>query len=234
MADTANLALPLLDAAQAQKHVTMNEALARIDALSFGAVASVGASTPPASVDGETHVVGQGATLDWAGHDDEIAIGTNGGWEFYAPRPGWQVWSLADHAFLVFDGAAWQGGAVAVSPGGASTAQKVLEFDHALSGAVSTTAEEIPDKASVLGITARVIEAIAGATDWSLGVSTDPTRYGAGFGAALNSVAEGVTGQPVTYYGGTSLAIAANGGSFTAGILRIAVHYQSIAAPRSV
>ncbi|MEM7238370.1 MAG: DUF2793 domain-containing protein, partial [Pseudomonadota bacterium] len=184
MADTANLSLPLLDAAQAQKHVTMNEALARIDALGFAAVASVDATVPPAAIDGETHVVGQGATGDWAGNDGRIAIAANGGWDFFAPRPGWQVWSLADSRFLVFDGAGWQGGAVAVSPGGAATVQEVMEFDHTLSGGSSATSEVIPDKASVLGITARVIEAIAGATDWSLGVSGDPTRYGSGFGTA--------------------------------------------------
>ena len=33
MTDTANLLLPLLQAAQAQKHVTVNEALLRLDAL---------------------------------------------------------------------------------------------------------------------------------------------------------------------------------------------------------
>lgn len=234
MVDTANLTLPLLDAAQAQKHVTMNEALARIDALGFAAVASVGSSVPPVSIDGETHVVGQGATGAWTGRDLEIAIAQNGGWEFFAPRAGWQVWSLADHVFLVFDGAAWQGGAVAVSSGGAATVQEVMEFDQTLSGSVATSTEVIPDKASVLGITARVVEVIAGATDWSLGVSSDPTRYGAGFGTALNSAAEGVTGQPVTYYGGEPVEITANGGSFTAGRLRIAVHFQAVRAPRAV
>ncbi|MEM7239109.1 MAG: DUF2793 domain-containing protein, partial [Pseudomonadota bacterium] len=81
---------------------------------------------------------------------------------------------------------------------------------------------------------ARVIEAIAGATDWSLGVSGDPTRYGSGFGTALNSIAEGVTGQPVTYYGGEPVEITSTGGAFTAGRLRIAIHFQSVRAPRAV
>ncbi|NND41100.1 MAG: DUF2793 domain-containing protein, partial [Silicimonas sp.] len=34
MADTSRLGLPLLDPAQAQKHVTVNEAFLRLDALS--------------------------------------------------------------------------------------------------------------------------------------------------------------------------------------------------------
>jgi hypothetical protein len=34
MSETANLRLPLVQAAQAQKHVTVNEALLRLDAMS--------------------------------------------------------------------------------------------------------------------------------------------------------------------------------------------------------
>ena len=36
MSSTANLALPLVAAAQAQKHVTVNEAFERIDASGYG------------------------------------------------------------------------------------------------------------------------------------------------------------------------------------------------------
>ncbi|MEM8790810.1 MAG: DUF2793 domain-containing protein [Pseudomonadota bacterium] len=234
MADTANLALPLLDAAQAQKHVTVNEALARVDALGFGAVVSIGETVPPAVQDGEVHVVGAGATGDWAGQDMALAIGSNGGWTFYAPRVGWSVWVLAEGEIHVFDGLSWRAGAVALSPGRATTNERVMEFDHTVSGAVSTTSAEIPDKAVVLGISARVVGEITGASGWSLGVAGSPDRYGTGFGTALNSTAEGVTGQPLAYYGGTALEITAEGGSFTAGQIRIAVHYQSIAAPGAV
>ncbi|MEM9100555.1 MAG: DUF2793 domain-containing protein [Pseudomonadota bacterium] len=234
MADTANLALPLLDAAQAQKHVTVNEALARVDALSFGAVASVGQTTPPVVQDGAVHIVGSGATDAWAGQDMALAIGANGGWSFYAPRAGWSVWALAESEIYVFDGSGWRAGAVAMSSGGAVTSERVLEFDQTLSGSATTTSGQIPDKAVVLGVTARVITEVAGATAWSLGVSGSPDRYGAGFGTALNTSAEGVTGQPQAYYGGTPLEITAAGGSFTAGQLRIAIHYQSIAAPGAV
>ena len=49
MSDTQRFAMPLLDAAQAQKHVTVNEALARIDALAAGQALTVGDTAPPAS-----------------------------------------------------------------------------------------------------------------------------------------------------------------------------------------
>ncbi|MEM9045751.1 MAG: DUF2793 domain-containing protein [Pseudomonadota bacterium] len=234
MADTANLVLPLLDAAQAQKHVTVNEALARVDALGFGAVASIGQTTPPSVADGAVHIVGDGALGEWSGQDHALAIGSNGGWSFYAPRAGWSVWALSLNEIYVFDGTTWRAGAVAMSSGGAVTSERVLEFDQTLSGAVTTTATQIPDKAIVLGITARVITEISGASSWSLGVASSPDRYGSGFGTALNTLAEGVTGQPLAYYGGTALEVTATGGGFSAGQLRIAIHYQSIAAPRAV
>ena len=49
MTDTTNLGLPLIDAAQAQKHVTHNEALRRLDELVHLSVAQRNALAPPAS-----------------------------------------------------------------------------------------------------------------------------------------------------------------------------------------
>ena len=49
MADTASLALPLLAAAQAQKHITHNEALILLDAVAQIAVRAVGQNAPPAN-----------------------------------------------------------------------------------------------------------------------------------------------------------------------------------------
>ncbi|MEL6477589.1 MAG: DUF2793 domain-containing protein, partial [Pseudomonadota bacterium] len=78
MPDTPNLRLALLDAAQAQKHVTVNEAIASLDCLVFGAVNTAGATVPPAVVDGEAHIVGTGATGAWQGQDLKIAFAING------------------------------------------------------------------------------------------------------------------------------------------------------------
>ncbi|MEM0923433.1 MAG: DUF2793 domain-containing protein [Pseudomonadota bacterium] len=235
MTDTPNLNLALIDPAQAQKHITVNEVIARLDCLVAGSVNTSGQTTPPAIVDGEAHIIGAGASGAWTGHDQEIAFAINGGWSFYVAQTGWQVWSLESHQWLFFGGAVWVPQVVACSPGSAVTAQRVLEFDHVLSAAASSTSDEmIPDKAIVFGISARVIAPIDGAASWSLGVPGNPDRYGSGFGTSLNSSGEGVTGQPLAYYGGTPVVITAQGGSFTSGTLRIAVHYQSISAPRPV
>jgi hypothetical protein len=109
MTATANLALPFIEAAQAQKHVTHNEALRILDAAIQIAVADRTRMTPPASpIDGERHIVASGAGGAWSGQGDAIATWQDGAWAFLAPKQGWCVWSVADDVLLVFDGANWR------------------------------------------------------------------------------------------------------------------------------
>ena len=96
MADTNRLGLPLLAPAQAQKHVTVNEGLARLDALVHLSLVTTGGVVPPSSPDeGEAHAVGVGATGDWTGLDGKVALFLNGGWAVLTPEIGWQGWSEA-------------------------------------------------------------------------------------------------------------------------------------------
>ncbi|MCC7320349.1 MAG: DUF2793 domain-containing protein [Rubellimicrobium sp.] len=103
------LGLPYLLPAQAQKHVTHNEALERLDALVHLAVTRRDlAVPPPAPAAQERHIVAAGATGDWAGHAGEIALHDLGGWRFFVPQPGWRAEVLTEGIAVVFDGAAWQ------------------------------------------------------------------------------------------------------------------------------
>ncbi|HET7409350.1 MAG TPA: DUF2793 domain-containing protein [Paracoccaceae bacterium] len=235
MSDTPRFAMPLLDAAQAQKHVTVNEALARADALAAGRVERRDLAVPPASpADGEAFIVDQGASGDWAGHEGALALFLNGGWEFVAPWEGASYWVASERLQVTHAGGVWVEGRAAGAAGGAATLMRVIEFDQALSGASVMTPAIIPDKAVVLGVTGRVIEAIGGAGSWSLGVAGGENRYGAGYGTGAGSFVHGVTGQPQAYYGGTALVVTAAGGSFTAGTVRLAVHLIEIAPPDPV
>lgn len=109
MTDTANLGLPFIDGAQAQKHVTHNEALRILDAAIQIAVADRTRTAPPASpAEGERHIVASGATAAWSGRANAIATWQDGAWAYLAPKQGWCVWSVADNLMLVFDGAAWR------------------------------------------------------------------------------------------------------------------------------
>lgn len=67
---SARLALPYLAAGQMQKHVTLNTALTRLDALVQTAVVSRTKTSPPAQVsDGDLYILPVGAEgAAWAGH----------------------------------------------------------------------------------------------------------------------------------------------------------------------
>ncbi len=75
MPTTTNLKLPLIAPAQAQKHVTHNEALTALDALIFLAVSSRRRTSPPVSpADGERHLIAAAATGIWLGRDKNLAV----------------------------------------------------------------------------------------------------------------------------------------------------------------
>ncbi len=227
MAETRRFGAPLLEAGQAQKHVTVNEALLRIDALSAGSVRSRSRDVPPPdTADGDLFVLPHGASGDWAGQDGSLAIRDNGAWIFAAAVPGRRIWVEDEGAEVVFDGLRWAslGGASRV---GASTRLEVLTHDHDIApGQTATTAAIIPDKAVVIGVTARVLETFTGPglAGWGLGVPEAPGRYGSGHGLSAGTAVQGVTGQPLAYYGGTGLLLDAVGGSFAGGRVRLAVH----------
>jgi hypothetical protein len=109
MTDTPNLALPLLAAAQSQKHVTHNEALALLDALVQLTLATRDANAPPAApAPGTRLLVGDAPTGAFAGRAGEIALFDAGAWRFIAPRAGFRAWIEAEEALFAFDGAAWR------------------------------------------------------------------------------------------------------------------------------
>lgn len=109
MTSTYHLALPLLAAAQAQKHVTHNEALASLDGLVHLSVKERGRTVPPGTPEeGERYLVGAGATGSFLGHDGEVALFDLGTWRFFTPRPGWLMHVAAEGALVVFDGAQWR------------------------------------------------------------------------------------------------------------------------------
>ena len=236
MADTNRLGLPLVAPAQSQKHVTVNEALSRLDALVHFQLASVDTASPPVSpAEGEVHHVGVGATDDWTGQDGKLALFLNGGWAFLEPDVGWQGWSAADNARVAFDGVGWQPGAGAFSANGAGFVHRTIEVDHDLgSGATSVITALFPGGSIVYGVTARVLSAIGGATGIELGVSGASNRYGSGIGVAAGAWARGITGSPLAYYVDTDLVIGAEGGAFDGtGTLRVAAHVAELTLPRA-
>ncbi len=106
---TPFLHLDLLAAAQAQKHVTHNEALMRLDALTHLAVDLSFITAPPtAPVAGLRVLIGSNASGAFAGKDGQIAAYQDQAWVFHSPQHGWRAWSLGLEQLLVYHGQAWQ------------------------------------------------------------------------------------------------------------------------------
>lgn len=246
MADiSSRLLLPYIQAAQAQKHVTHNEALRRLDGLVNLAVDDRSRSAPPANpVEGAAYLVAAGATGLWAGWSGDVALWADGAWMRLPARIGWRLWVVAEQLMLVRLAAGWvtldaamgllvRGAStdLAEGPLGSRTRAAVVEASvSGLSGSSVTTALTIPAGALVIGVSARVTTAITGATGFALGTAAEPAAFGAGFGTALGVLAE-MPIAPRAFALATPVLVSAEGGSFTSGALRIACHTLSIGVP---
>jgi hypothetical protein len=107
---SARLQVPYLFPAQAQKHVTVNEALLRLDALVQCVVESrTIAAQPSGPVDGALYVLPAGKTgAAWgAMAEGAIAYWRDGVWEALTPKPGWRLFVLDELAGVAWTGTAW-------------------------------------------------------------------------------------------------------------------------------
>lgn len=108
MDDTQNLKLPYILPAQAQKHVTHNEALRALDAIVQLSVLDRDLTLPPATPnDGDRYIIAAGAADDWSGKDGQIAAWQDGAWAYYIPNEGWLAWIHDEDNLCVFDGVNW-------------------------------------------------------------------------------------------------------------------------------
>jgi hypothetical protein len=110
---TTNLGLPFLMPAQAQKHVTVNESLTRLDALVQLAVESRAVTSQPGSpADGAVWIAPAGKTgPEWGGYTDwSLAYYRDGAWEQITPKEGWRAWVKDEDAMAYWSGSAWSAG----------------------------------------------------------------------------------------------------------------------------
>lgn len=240
---TPRLGLPYVVAAQAQKHIPINESLARLDALVQLAVESRTLAAQPADpVAGGVWILPAGASgAAWTGQ----AAGTlmrfeAGAWEALPPAEGVLAWVRDENQMLAFDGAAWvplsatfKSLTAAASPGLASTRLEIREEEVTLSGASTATGIVIPARAIVLAVSTRTTVAVTGATAYSCGVAGEASKFGGSLGVAKNASNIGVIG-PTAYYADTPVLLTAIGGAFTGGKVRVAIHLLRFDAPASV
>ena len=98
---------------QAQKELFHNEAIQMIEALLCPVVEEAGLAAPPSGpAAGTCFLIGTGATGDWAGHDDEIACFTEGGWHYVTPVDSMQLVNKSSGETMSYIGSIWQSGIV--------------------------------------------------------------------------------------------------------------------------
>lgn len=106
--DTPILSLPLILPAQAQKHVTHNEALRLLDITVQLAVLDRDLSTPPLQpAEGDRYIIGPAPTGDWDGREGQIAAFWGGIWVFVAAGDGWHARVLDESVTLCRQSGQW-------------------------------------------------------------------------------------------------------------------------------
>lgn len=108
--ETARLGLPYLAAGQMQKHVTLNEALTRLDALvQAAAVSRTAVEEPAAPADGALWLLPEGATgADWSSRSaGDLVRWEAGGWEAASAPDGLILAVLDEGVLLVRHDGGW-------------------------------------------------------------------------------------------------------------------------------
>ena len=113
--ESAKLRIPYIAAAQAQKHVTHNEAMTLLDTLvQLGVIDKDLTGPPGAPGEGDCYIVAGGggtATGAWEGWENRVARFIDGEWRSYLPGEGgagWLAWVIDEDLLYVFDGTAWE------------------------------------------------------------------------------------------------------------------------------
>jgi hypothetical protein len=136
MATTARLGITLLESAQAQKEITVNEALARIDSVLNGGAIDKDIAVPPVSpANGDVYIVASSPTGTWAGKASQIAY-FDQLWRFIIPKEGMMLWVMDEDKHYVFNGTAWQ---ILAAGASASVDALVVEGRLTLTSATAVT-----------------------------------------------------------------------------------------------
>lgn len=103
-----NYNIPLLVTGQTNAHLTVNEALQRLEQLANLTVESTTVANQPSSPqDGQAWLLIGGASgVDWATHGGEVAFYL-GGWHFITPKEGLVVWDAANQTELRHTQGVW-------------------------------------------------------------------------------------------------------------------------------
>lgn len=205
---TINLEMPYILPSQAQKHVTHNEALQRLDAVTQLTVTAT-LSTPPSDPqEGTCYNIDVSPTGAWTGKTGKLAFRQDGDWIFITPREGWRGWFLAEDRMKIHDGSGWAAydaigtpAMLGINTSADSTNRLAVSaaatlLTHAGNGhQVKVNKSAATDTASLLfqsGWSGRAEMGLAGSDDFSVKVSPD----GSAWTSALSITGQGQVRMP--------------------------------------
>ena len=110
MASTTNIGLPEISQSQANKYITHNEALWRLDALVQGHVIDRDIDDAPGSPsNGDSYIISSTpAAGGWVGASQYDIAYYQGGWYYATPQEGWELWVDDEDVKVQFNGSYWQ------------------------------------------------------------------------------------------------------------------------------
>ncbi|TIU02344.1 MAG: DUF2793 domain-containing protein [Mesorhizobium sp.] len=150
MTTSNRLGITELAETQNSRHVTVNEAIAILEAFAgFIQAKSVGDNAPPGSpAEGDIYVVGTAGTGAFSGHNEAVALYSNASWIFISPIEGFLAFAQDDNAYYRYDGADWIAETFGTSPIGKHTiwVPATAMMARSTNGAAQGTAEMSSNK----------------------------------------------------------------------------------------
>lgn len=105
---SSHLKFDLLAQNQAQKEVTVNEALIRIDALLNSGALSMSLTTPRQdNTEGDVYIIADNPIGAWSNRAMQIAFYHSKQWHFIRPNNGSMFWIIDQQKLYIFNGTNW-------------------------------------------------------------------------------------------------------------------------------
>lgn len=185
MAITQNLGITLVEQAQAQKEVTINQAFSVLDAFVGRSVVDKDLATPPASpTPSAMYIVAASPTGAWAGKATYLAY-FDQVWRFIAPQAGMKVYVQDEALEYQFIGSAWS----ALTAGSGDMAKAVYDAANINQQLVGLAATQTLTNKTISGanntLTVRLGSDVTGnlpVTNLASGTGADATTFWRGDG----------------------------------------------------
>ncbi len=114
-----HLDFPFLIPNQAQKEITVNTALEKIDAILNTGIKAIQSSAPSNPSEGDVYIISAPIfSSEWFNQENNIAYYSNAQWNFIIPQEGMSVFVIFDRSFYAYINSSWT--SIGTETGGAT------------------------------------------------------------------------------------------------------------------